>query len=129
MEYELPREAGLSTLKATIDWIRRRELPVAFPFEFRWAAGDDIQLSPMNRGPVASVSMHQYAPMPWRGLFEEAEAMFRDAGGRPHWGKRHTVGRDDVDALFPEAERFRATRRAHDPEGRFLNAHLGALFA
>ena len=48
--------------------------------------------------------------------------------GRPHWGKRHTLTRADVDAMYPAAERFRATRRAADPEGKFLNAHLEALF-
>jgi FAD/FMN-containing dehydrogenase len=129
MEYELPREAGLVTLKETLDWIRRRELPVAFPFEFRWTAGDDLLLSPFSQGPCASVSMHQFAPMPWRALFEEAEAVFRAAGGRPHWGKRHALDRAAVDALYPQAERFRETRRAHDPEGKFLNAHLAPLFS
>ncbi len=128
MEYEVPRAAGLEALKAVTDWIRRRRLPVAFPFEFRWCAGDDIWLSPFNRGPGASVSMHQYAPMPWRELFAEAEAIFRDHGGRPHWAKRHTLSRAEVDALYPAAERFRAQRRRVDPSGKFLNGHLAALF-
>lgn len=128
MEYELPRAAGLSTLKAVIDWIRKKSLPVSFPFEFRMSAGDDIWISPMNQGPVASVSMHQYAGMPWRELFAEAESVFRDAGGRPHWGKRHTLSRADVDAMYPAAERFRAARRAADPAGKFLNGHLEPLF-
>ncbi len=128
MEYELPREAGLPALKAAIDWIRAGERPVAFPFEFRWTAGDDLWLSPFNTGPGASVSMHQFAPMPWRELFAEAESIFRDHGGRPHWGKRHTLTRADVDVLFPLAQRFRDVRAAHDPEGKFLNDHLGALF-
>lgn len=128
MEYELPREAGLLTLKAAIDFIRRRELPVAFPFEFRWTAGDDIWISPFHAGPGASISFHQYAGMPWRELFDTVEPVFRDAGGRPHWGKRHTLDRAEVDRLYPQAERFRAVRRAHDPEGRFLNGHLEPLF-
>jgi FAD/FMN-containing dehydrogenase len=83
----------------------------------------------MNRGPVASVSMHQYAGMPWRELFTEAETIFQDAGGRPHWGKRHTLTRADADAMYPQAERFRQVRRAVDPGGKLLNAHLAALFA
>lgn len=128
MEYELPRANGLPALKAAIDWIRAGEKPVAFPFEFRWAAGDDIWLSPFNRGDGASISMHQYAPMPWRDLFAEAEAIFRDHGGRPHWAKRHTLTRTDVDALYPMAERFREVRRGIDPEGKFLNGHLAELF-
>jgi FAD-linked oxidoreductase len=129
MEHEVPREAAIPLVRATIDWIRREHLPVAFPFELRWVAADDIWLSPFNAGPCASLSLHQFAPMPWRDLFTDAEAKFRAAGGRPHWAKRHTLSRDDVDALYPMAERFRSVRRAHDPGGRFLNEPLGALFS
>jgi hypothetical protein len=69
MEYELPRAAGLPTLKAAIAHIRKRRLPITFPFEFRLAAGDDIWMSPFNAGPGASISFHQYAKMPWRPVF------------------------------------------------------------
>jgi FAD-linked oxidoreductase len=129
MEYELPRANGLPALAEVIQWIRKGKKPVAFPFEFRLAAADDIWLSPFNQGPGASISMHQYAKMPWAGLFRDAEAIFRAAGGRPHWAKRHTLGRADVDGLYPMAERFRQVRRATDPDGKFLNPHLTELFA
>jgi FAD-linked oxidoreductase len=129
MEYELPRAAGLPALQEAIAWIRKGRLPVTFPFEFRWAAGDDIWISPFNKGPGASISMHQYAPMAWRELFAEGERIFRAAGGRPHWAKRHTLGREEVDALYPMAERFRAARRDADPAGKFLNPHLAELFS
>lgn len=129
MEYELPRAAGLVALDEVVGWIRRERLPVAFPFEFRIVAADDIWLSPMNSGPVAAISMHQYARMPWQGLFVEAEAIFRAHGGRPHWAKRHTLSRDDVDALYPMAERYRAVRRTVDPTGKFLNQHMRELFS
>ncbi|HWK34668.1 D-arabinono-1,4-lactone oxidase [Sphingomonas sp.] len=129
MEYELPRAAGLDALGEVVRWIRRKRLPVTFPFEFRVVAGDDIWMSPMNRGPVAAISMHQYAKMPWRSLFADAEAIFRAHGGRPHWAKRHTLSRGDVDALYPMAERYRMVRRAADPDGKFLNPHLEALFS
>ena len=67
--------------------------------------------------------------MPWRALFVEAEAIFRGNGGRPHWAKRHTLSRADVDMLYPMAERFREVRRSADPAGKFLNAHLAELFS
>jgi FAD/FMN-containing dehydrogenase len=128
MEYELPRAAGWAALREAIAWIRRRRLPVTFPFEFRLIAGDDIWLSPMHAGPCASISMHQYAKMKWRDLFAQAEPIFRAHGGRPHWAKRHTLTARDVDGLYPNAARFRAVRHAHDPTGKFANAHLAALF-
>ncbi len=128
MEYELPRANGWAALREVIAWIRRHELPVTFPFEFRLAAADDIWLSPFNARDCSSISMHQYARMPWRDLFTDAEAIFRAHGGRPHWAKRHTLTAHDVDALYPDAGRFRAVRAASDPEGKFTNAHLAALF-
>jgi FAD-linked oxidoreductase len=129
MEYEMPRAVGIETLDEVVRWIRAKRLPVSFPFEYRVVAADDIWMSPMHAGPVASISMHQYAKMPWRGLFADAEAIFRAHGGRPHWAKRHTLARADVDALYPMAERYRAMRRSVDPAGKFLNPHLAALFA
>jgi FAD-linked oxidoreductase len=129
MEYELPREAGLDALTDVVEWIRKKRLPVSFPFEFRTVAADDIWLSPMNKGPVAAISMHQYSKMPWRDLFIAAEAIFRGHGGRPHWAKRHTLTRGDVDTLYPMAERYRAVRRTADRQGKFLNPHLSELFA
>ena len=129
MEYEMPRTAGLDTLDEIVGWIRARRLPVSFPFEYRVVAADDIWMSPMHAGPVASISMHQYAKMPWQALFADAEAIFRSHGGRPHWAKRHTLAREDVDALYPMAERYRTVRREVDPTGKFLNPHLAALFS
>jgi FAD-linked oxidoreductase len=129
MEYEVPRDAGFDALAEAVRWIRKKRLPVSFPFEFRVVAGDDIWMSPMNKGPVASVSMHQYAPMDWRKPFAEIEPVFRQYGGRPHWAKRHSLTRADVDALYPMAERFREIRREADPLGKFLNPLLAELFS
>jgi len=129
MEYELPRANGWPALREAIAWIRKKSLPVTFPFEFRTVAADDIWLSPFNRGPGASISMHQYARMAWREIFGEAEKIFRGFDGRPHWAKRHTLTNADVHALYPDAARFCAVRDEVDPEGKFANAHLSSLFA
>ncbi|SFJ95711.1 D-arabinono-1,4-lactone oxidase [Caulobacter sp. UNC279MFTsu5.1] len=128
MEYELPRAAGLPTLKAAMAHIRKRRLPITFPFEFRLAAGDDIWMSPFNAGPGASISFHQYARMPWRPAFAEMEAVLRDGAGRPHWAKRHTLTAADVHRLYPRAGDFVAACKAWDPAGKFANAHLTQLF-
>lgn len=128
MEYELPRADGMPTLLEAIGYIRRKRLPVAFPFEFRLVAGDDIWMSPFNRGAGASVSFHQYARMPWRSLFAEIEPVLRGAGGRPHWAKRHTLRAEDVHALYPRTGDFLKMRAEADPAGKFVNADLARLF-
>jgi len=128
MEYELPRANGMATLKEAMAYIRRKRMPIAFPFEFRLTAGDDIWMSPFNKGPGASISFHQYARMPWQGAFKEIEAVFRAGEGRPHWAKRHTLTTDDVRRLYPKTPEYLAARKAADPDGKFANAHLSALF-
>lgn len=128
MEYELPRADGMPTLLEAVAYIRRKRLPVAFPFEFRLVAGDDIWMSPFNRGPGSSISFHQYARMPWRDLFAEIEPVLRGANGRPHWAKRHTLRAGEVHDLYPMTERYLSVRAEVDPAGKFLNADLARLF-
>jgi len=118
MEYELPRAAGWPALREVIAHIRKRDLPVTFPFEFRLAARDDIWLSPFSFGDGASISMHQYAKMPFAGVFAEAEPIFRAHGGRPHWAKRHTLTWKDVQALYPNAGPFSRCREGARPRGK-----------
>lgn len=129
MEYVLPREAGFAALDAVMAQVRQRKLPVAFPFEVRLVAQDDIWLSPFQFGPSMTIAVHQYAKMAWEAFFECAEAIFRDHGGRPHWGKRHTLTSEDVSKFYPNADRFKAVRARLDPEEKFLNDHLRGLFA
>ncbi len=128
MEYELPRANGMATLKEAIAYIRKKRMPIAFPFEFRLTAGDDIWMSPFNKGPGASISFHQYARMPWQGAFKEIEAVFRAGEGRPHWAKRHTLTTADVHRLYLKTPEFLAVRASVDPEGKFANGHLSQLF-
>lgn len=128
MEYELPRANGWPALREVIAWIRRKGLPVAFPFEFRLVAADDIWLSPFNGRVGASISMHQYHRMKWHAIFAEAEKIFRAHDGRPHWAKRHTLTTDDLHQLYPQAAQFCAVRDQIDPQAKFANDHLTKLF-
>jgi len=128
MEYEMPRAAGIPTLKEAIAHIRRRKLPIAFPFEFRLTAADDIWMSPFNQGPGASISIHQYAAMDWRAPFAEIERVFQAGGGRPHWAKRHTLTAADVHRLYPRTGEFLKVRAEVDPDQKFANPHLTELF-
>ena len=128
MEYELPRANGWPALREVIAWIRKNRLPVAFPFEFRLVAADDIWMSPFKGREGASISMHQYHRMKWRDIFVEAEKIFRAHDGRPHWAKRHTLTTADVHQLYPDAAKFCAVRERMDPQAKFANSHLSQLF-
>ena len=129
MEYEIPAERGAAALRAAMAEVRRRKLPIIFPFEYRTVAADDIWLSPMSGRDCISISFHQYAKMEWREAFAVIEAVFAAHGGRPHWAKRHTLTSDDVLRLYPQAGRWGEVRKQWDPEAKFLNAHLRDIFA
>lgn len=128
MEYELPRANGWPALREVIGWIRKNRLPVAFPFEFRIVAQDDIWMSPFQGRDGASISMHQYHRMAWQKIFVDAEKIFRAHDGRPHWAKRHTLTTADVHKLYPDAVKFCAVRDRIDPGAKFANPHLTQLF-
>jgi len=129
MEYEIPAKEGLEAFARAVALVREKRWPIIFPLEFRTVAADDIWLSPMNGRDCVSISFHQYAKLPWKAAFDTVEKLFQEAGGRPHWAKRHTLTSDDVVRLYPEAQRWGAVRKRVDPTGKFLNAHLAELFA
>ena len=56
------------------------------------------------------------------------EPIFWKYGGRPHWGKVHSLGADELTKLYPKFGDFQALRQKLDPTGRMLNDHLRILF-
>jgi FAD-linked oxidoreductase len=129
MEYEIPAQNGPAAWARAIALVREQRWPIIFPLEFRTVAADDIWLSPMQGRDCVSISFHQYAKMDWREPFAAVERVFQEAGGRPHWAKRHTLTSADVRRLYPDAEKWGAVRKRYDPTGKFLNEHLAQLFA
>ena len=128
MEYHLPAGAALDVLQEVITYIETERPDVFFPIEVRKSAGDDIWLSPFNDGARVSIAVHAYAEDEYDFFFSHIEPMFRRAGGRPHWGKLHSLTHADLSGLYPEFERFCQVRREVDPEGRFLSPYLKTLF-
>jgi L-gulonolactone oxidase len=47
-----------------------------------------------------------------------------DFGGRPHWGKRHSLSAVELAELYPRFEEFKAIRTELDPGGSFANPYL-----
>ncbi len=127
MEYHLPRERGPEMVERVMRKLDQRG-DIYFPMEYRHIAPDTAWLSPFNAGPRASIAIHAAADERYDYFFSDFEPMYREAGGRPHWGKLHSLGRAELTELYPEYERFLAMRKDLDPEGRFLNAHLAKLF-
>ena len=60
--------------------------------------------------------------------FELIEPVFLRNGGRPHWGKLHSLKAPQLAALYPRWTEFLEIRRELDPQGRLLNPYLKGLF-
>jgi L-gulono-1,4-lactone dehydrogenase len=133
MEYALPRAAAAVCVERVIDLIERRRLPVGFPIEVRFVAADDAFLSPAHARETAYVAVHMYQGTEFESYFRAVEAIARDYGGRPHWGKRHYRSAAALAELYPEWDRFQEQRARLDPTGLFGNDYtdrvLGPLQA
>ncbi|GAA4910858.1 D-arabinono-1,4-lactone oxidase [Streptomonospora salina] len=126
-EYAVP--AGdlpevLREVRRIVDSGRHR---IGFPVEVRFAPADSGWLSTAYGRDTAYVAAHVYRGMPYTGYFRELEAVFAAAQGRPHWGKMHTRGRADFDALYPRFTEAVAVRDRVDPDRRFANGYLDTV--
>jgi len=123
-EYAVPRESlldVLAELRAAVPWLAD---PVMFPVEVRVAAADDIWLSTAYGRDTAYVAIHQYVGLPYQEYFRTFESITAAVGGRPHWGKMHTLDAKRFGELYPRFGDFRRVRDETDPDRRFANPYL-----
>ncbi|MBV9379691.1 MAG: FAD-binding protein [Streptosporangiaceae bacterium] len=123
-EYAVPRESVLDVLAELRRAVPRLADPVMFPVEVRVAAADDIWLSTAYGRDTAYIAIHQYAGLPYQGYFDAFESAAAAVGGRPHWGKLHSLDAARLRARYPRFDDFLRVRRETDPEGRFTNPYL-----
>lgn len=127
MEYTVPADQGLACIEEVFATLRKHDVPVFFPLEFRYVAADDTWLSPFSGRAGASISVHQYARQDYQEVFRLVEPVLRRYAGRPHWGKLHTLGPKDLHALYPRFADWLKVRARVDPQGRFLNPYMRTL--
>jgi FAD-linked oxidoreductase len=123
-EYAVPRDSLVSVLTEVRTATAKLADPVAFPLEIRVAAADDIWLSTGYQRENAYLAVHQFQGMPHTEYFAAFEAIVNDVGGRPHWGKMHTLDAEVLRSRYPKFDDFLAVRRAVDPGGLFSNAYV-----
>jgi FAD-linked oxidoreductase len=124
MEYALPAENVRPAFQAIQQLIRERGWKIEFPVEVRFAAADDIWLSTAHGRASGYIAVHRY----WRAqpteYFEAVERICLEHGGRPHWGKLHTLTAEQLRERYPKFDDFLALRDKMDPERRFANRYL-----
>lgn len=124
MEYSVPLDESLACLDALRDLLHRDFPTLLWPVEYRTLASDDVWLSTAYQRPTATISVHQGIDLPADQLFAACENVFRDFDGRPHWGKVHGLGKDELAAVHPRWSDWWQLRNQFDPHGTFLNERL-----
>lgn len=127
MEYHLPREAQTEALRALLEVIESNQHEVFFPIEVRSVAADNAWLSPFYGRDSGSLAIHAYYKDDYRFFFDLAEPILRAHGGRPHWGKLHSLSAAELAALYPQWSQAMQVRDTLDPDGRLLNPYLARL--
>lgn len=128
MEFHIPVENHLAALKEVVATIEARRPDVFFPIEVRRIAADEAWLSPFQNAPRGSIAVHCHYKDDYGFLFELIQPVMLKYGGRPHWGKLHSLKAPQLAALYPDWKDFLAVRARLDPEGRLLNPYLRGLF-
>jgi FAD-linked oxidoreductase len=120
-EYAVPREDVVDVVRELRAWIERSCERIPFPIEVRVAATDDIWLSTAYGRETAYVAIHQYHRLAHQRYFEAFEQIVSAVGGRPHWGKLHTLGVEELRTHYPRYDDFLAVRDRLDPGRVFAN--------
>lgn len=128
MEFHLPHENQLDCLTEVVRTIEKHRHDVFFPIEVRRIAPDDAWLSPFQGEPRGSVAVHCYYKDDYAFLFELIQPIMLRHGGRPHWGKLHSLSSDQLAALYPHWNDFLKVRAELDPKGRMLTPYMKGLF-
>ncbi|WVT73552.1 D-arabinono-1,4-lactone oxidase [Sinorhizobium chiapasense] len=128
LEYAVPVAHGKEAVKAVRKLMLEKHPTCIYPIEYRFTAGDTGWISPFYEQDSITLSVSGEPGTDYWEYLKDVDTILRQYGSRPHWGKLHFLGAEDVTALYPRAGDFRALRAKVDPEGRFLNDHLRQLF-
>jgi len=124
MEYALPVENVVPAFNELRALIAERGWRISFPVEVRFAASDDLWLSTAHGRESAYIAVHRYHRENPTEYFHAVERIMLAHGGRPHWGKMHTLDASQLAELYPRFAEFVALRDRLDPHRRFTNTYL-----
>jgi L-gulonolactone oxidase len=124
MEYAIPIEHAVEAVRAVLELVESRKLPIGFPLEVRFLGADDAWLSTAYGRDTCYIAVHVYRGRPYETYFRGVEAIMDGFGGRPHWGKRHYQTSATLRDRYEHFDSFAAVRDELDPERKFANSYL-----
>lgn len=128
MEYSVPLADAPEVLAEVHRAIDACGIPVGFPIEVRATAADDVPLSTAKGRESCYIAAHRYHRDDYREFFRVLEPILVAAGGRPHWGKHHTLGFAELSAVHEDLTTVAALRSQVDPDGMFRNPYVDRVF-
>lgn len=124
MEYAVPADEVVPAFRELTALVAQRGWRVSFPVEVRFAAADGLWLSTASGRASGYIAVHRY----WREdpteYFQAVEQIMLAHGGRPHWGKMHTLDAAALRERYPRFDDFVALRDRLDPDRLFSNRYL-----
>jgi L-gulonolactone oxidase len=124
MEYGIDLNALPEAIRRIRRLIAESGWRISFPMEVRVAAADEVPLSTAYRRPTAYIAVHRFVADPFARYFLGVQDILLRYGGRPHWGKLHTLDAARLRTRYPLFDQVTALRREVDPAGMFSNAYL-----
>lgn len=128
MEYSVPLADATEVLGEVHRVIDACGVPVGFPVEVRATAADDVPLSTAKGRESCYIAVHRYHRDDFREFFRHVEPVLVAAGGRPHWGKHHTLGFAELSAVHEDLAAVADLRALIDPDGMFRNPYVDRVF-
>lgn len=128
MEYAVPLADGPATVREIRHFIEARDWRIGFPMELRTTAADDVALSTAFERESMYIAFHLPRCVNPQDYMPKLEPILRAAGGRPHWGKMNSLGRDEFAQLYTRFNEFCELREKMDPQWRFGSNYLRKVF-
>ncbi|MGI9608612.1 MAG: D-arabinono-1,4-lactone oxidase [Acidimicrobiales bacterium] len=128
MEYGVPVDAVPMAFAAVQELVAGMDDPPGFPVEVRVSAADDIPLSTGCGRDSGWIAVHRYKGLDHKPYFGAVEAIMREHGGRPHWGKLHDRSAADLAPAYARWDDFITVRDRLDPTRTFTNDYLDRVF-
>ncbi len=129
MEYVLPQEKAIDCFFEVRKQVKEKfRRDVAWRLLIRTIKKDDALISPMSGRESVTISLHHNAGLRFWDYFQAIEPIFLKFGGRPHWGKKHTLKAGQLREMYPQWQEFQDTRQKFDPQNTFLTPYMHELF-
>ncbi|MFC7862535.1 D-arabinono-1,4-lactone oxidase [Streptomyces murinus] len=119
-EFAVEQAQGPECVRHLMSAMEDAEVPAAFPCETRIAPAESAWLHPSYGRTSTWVGAAVQSPgIDVDAAWQEAQRACVAVGGRPHWGKWHTLAAAELRGLYPRWDDFAALRTELDPGGLF----------